>query len=87
MAASPPPEWEPVKRLRWGDETPPTRSEHPYRDTALVFAGFAGLIVLVAVATGGGFVRAVVVAALFWAAATAYGVVTLRRKRRGRELP
>jgi hypothetical protein len=74
------------RRLRWGDE-PPTDppSAHPYRDTAFVYAGFAVLIVVVAVATGGGLVRAVLIAALFWLAATSYGVLGARRRRRERD--
>jgi uncharacterized membrane protein YeiH len=54
--------------------------KRPYRDTALVYLGFAVLIVVIATATGGGLVRALVIAGLFWIAATAYGVVSMRRR-------
>jgi hypothetical protein len=74
-----------MKRLRWGDDRPADPPlEHPYRDTALVYLGFAVVIVVVAVATGGSFVNAVVIAALFWVAATAVSVVNLRRRGRVR---
>jgi hypothetical protein len=68
-----------MRRLRWGDE-PPAVPARPYRDTALVYLGFALVIVVVATATGGGFVRAVIVAALFWIAATGYGWLRWRRR-------
>jgi len=61
-----------VRERRWTPppEPPPKR---PYRDTALVFGGMAGAIVLVAWATGGDVVKAVLVAAAFFVAATAWG--------------
>jgi hypothetical protein len=73
------------RRLRWDadDEQPPP--PHPYRDTALVYAGFAVVIVVVAMLTGGGLLRALVFAGLFWAAATGYGIVSWRRRLRERE--
>ena len=70
-----------MRILRWDPE--PRSQElpkRPYRDTVLVYLGFALLIVVIATATGGGFVRAVVFAGLFWAAASAYGFVTMRRR-------
>jgi hypothetical protein len=70
------------RRLRWDDKRDDPPPRHPYRDTALVYLGFAVVIVLVAVATGGGLVNALVIAALFWAAATSYGILNQRRKRR-----
>jgi len=68
-----------MKRLRW-DLEPRGTPQRPYRDTALVYLGFAVLIVVVATLTGGGFVRAVVVATLFWAAATGYSWLRWRRR-------
>jgi membrane protein implicated in regulation of membrane protease activity len=61
-----------VRRRRWAPppEPPPKR---PYRDTALVFGGMALTIVLVAWATGGDLVQAVLIAAAFFVAATAWG--------------
>ncbi|HEY6017025.1 MAG TPA: hypothetical protein VIU44_16800 [Gaiellaceae bacterium] len=46
----------------------------------LVYLGFAVVIVVIATATGGSFVRAVVIAGLFWTVATAYGLVNMRRR-------
>ena len=59
-------------RRRWAPppEPPPKR---PYRDTALVFGGMALVIVVVAWATGGDLVRAVLIAAAFFVLATAWG--------------
>ena len=60
-----------MKRLRWE----PARRDrpmpkHPYRDTALVYAGLALVIVLLTVVTGGSVVRAIVVALFVYVAAT-----------------
>jgi hypothetical protein len=60
-----------TRRLKWGvPETPPPK--HPYRDTILVYAAFAVVIVLVAWLTGGGIKKAVAVAIFFFAVATAW---------------
>ncbi len=67
------------RRLRWGmQEVAPTK--HPYRDTALVYGVLAVLLVLFAWATGGPVGRAVVIAAVVWAAATLFGVVRWRQR-------
>lgn len=77
-----------MKRLRWEDERPAEPPpKHPYRDTALVYLGFAVVIVGLAWITGGDLTKAVVVAGLFWLAGTSFGVVSWRRKLRRRELP
>ena len=55
---------------------------HPIRDSAIVYAGFAVVIVAVSAATGGSIVRAAVIALLFYVAAMAWAVVTWRRKLR-----
>jgi Flp pilus assembly protein TadB len=74
------------RRLDWDqDRRDRELPEHPYRDTALVYLGFAVLIVVVALATGGGLLRAVVIAGLFWICATGYGMLGQRRRRRARE--
>ena len=61
-----------MRARRWTPppEPPPKR---PYRDTALVFGGMAAAIVLVAWVTGGDLVKAVLIAAAFFVAATAWG--------------
>jgi membrane protein implicated in regulation of membrane protease activity len=60
-----------VKRLRWEaperDRRPP---KHPYRDTALVYGFLAALVVVIALATGGGLARALITAAAVFVAAT-----------------
>ena len=46
-----------TRRLKWGVPEPPP-PKHPYRDTVLVYAGFAIVLVIVAWLTGGGVARA-----------------------------
>ena len=69
------------RRLRW---TVPEGSStrHPYRDTVFVYAGLAVIVVLVALATGGGIARALVVAAVFFAVASSWACYRLRRRAR-----
>jgi hypothetical protein len=70
-----------TRRLNWGvPETPPPK--HPYRDTALVYAGFAIVLVLVAWLTGGGVRRAAAIALLFFVVATAWTSYRFRAKLR-----
>jgi hypothetical protein len=45
---------------------------HPYRDTAILYAVLAGIVVGVTVLTGGDMRRAVVIACLLFVGATAY---------------
>ena len=61
-----------MRRRSWAPPPEP-RPKRPYRDTALVFGGMAIAIVLVAWATGGDLVRAALIAAAFFVAATAWG--------------
>lgn len=70
------------RRLQWGGlpESPPPK--HPYRDTLLVYAGFAVVIVLLAWVTGGGVVRALVIAAVFYVVASAWSITRWRRRMR-----
>jgi Flp pilus assembly protein TadB len=69
------------RRLRWGG---PERSatRHPYRDTAIVYAALAVIVVLVAWLSGGGLVRGLAVAAVFYVAAVAWSFSRLRRRSR-----
>jgi hypothetical protein len=67
------------RRLQWElPETPPPK--HPYRDTLIVYAALAVIIVLVAWATGGKVGWAVIVAAVFFAVASTWNVVRWRGK-------
>ena len=70
-----------MRRLRW---TMPERQtpKHPIRDSAIVYARFAVVVVVVSLATGGSVVRAAVTALLFYVAAMAWAVVSWRRRLR-----
>ena len=69
------------RRLRWGvPEQPPPK--HPYRDTLIIYAVFAVVIVVLAWVTGGGVQRAVVVAILFYVVASAWSVSRWRNRLR-----
>ena len=69
------------RRLQWGvPEQPPPK--HPYRDTLLVYAVFAVLIVVVAWLTGGGVRRAAVIAILFYVVASVWSVSRWRTRLR-----
>jgi len=71
------------RRLRWRPpEAPPPK--HPVRDTLLVYAGLAVVVVLVAWITGGSLRKAVVVAVLFYVAASLWSVWRLRGRQGAR---
>jgi Flp pilus assembly protein TadB len=77
------------RRLRWGPaDSPPLK--HPYRDTLLVYAGLAVVIVVFAAATGGDVGKAVILAVAFFVFASAWSLMQrrrlLRREAREREL-
>ena len=58
------------RRLRWEPPHGGSIPKHPYRDTLIVYAVMAVLVVVIALATGGGLGRALVFAVLFFVAAT-----------------
>ena len=69
----------PPRRLQWQlPQRPPPK--HPYRDTLIVYAGLAVVIVLIAWATGGKVGKAAVVAAVVFVVASAWSVVRWRSK-------
>jgi hypothetical protein len=77
------------KRLRWGLPEPP-RPKHRYRDTLFVYAGVAVFVVLFGWLTGGGFVKAVIVAAILFVVGSVYSLVRwhdLVRKVTGKGRP
>jgi Flp pilus assembly protein TadB len=69
------------RRLKWGVPEQPT-PKHPYRDTLIIYAVFAVLIVVVAWATGGGVGYAVEVAVLFYVVASAWSISRWRKRLR-----
>ena len=72
--------------LHWGPpEQPPPK--HPYRDSLLVYGGMAVVLVVLAWATGGSLVRAVVIAVVVWLAASAWSIVRWRERLRRRAGP
>jgi len=70
-----------MKLLQWPGPEDRNRSKHPYRDTAIVYAGFAAVIVVAAFLTGGDLKRAAVTAVLVYVVATAWSWYHLRRRR------
>jgi uncharacterized membrane protein YhaH (DUF805 family) len=73
-----------VKRLRWDrdDDERGTLPKHPYRDTAIVYAVMALIVIGLTALTGGSVVRSVVIAALVYVVATAWSWLTWRRRLR-----
>ena len=69
------------KRLRW-DAAPRTASAHPYRDSAILYAILAGVVVGVTALTGGNMHAALIVAPLLFVVATAYSWWRWRRRER-----
>jgi len=74
-----------MKRLRWEEARSESVPKHPYRDTALVYAGLAGLVVVLALATGGSITRALVTAGLVYVAATLWSWRIWRNRLREQE--
>jgi Flp pilus assembly protein TadB len=69
------------RRLQWGvPEQPPPK--HPYRDTLIIYAVFAVLIVIVAWLTGGGVARALFVAGVFYVVASSWSLSRWRTRLR-----
>jgi hypothetical protein len=69
------------KRLRW-DGPPPSRPAHPYRDSAVVYALLAGVVVGVTALTGGNVRAALIVAPTLFVVATAYSWWRWRQRER-----
>jgi len=72
-----------VKRLRWDslDRERPV-PKHPYRDTAILYGVLAVLVVVIAWATGGDVVNAVVTAIFVFIVATLWSWRTWRNRLR-----
>jgi Flp pilus assembly protein TadB len=73
-----------VRKLRW--ETPSSNdSKHRVRDTALVYAFFAVLVVVITAVTGGSIVKGVVAGAVVFVAAMIYSWWRWREQLRRQE--
>ena len=69
------------KRLRWEGSPRPTPG-HPYRDSAILYAILAGLVVGVTALTGGNMRTALIIAPLLFVIATAYSWWRWRQRER-----
>jgi membrane protein implicated in regulation of membrane protease activity len=70
-----------ARRLEWGvADAPPT--QHPYRDTLLVYGGLALVIVVLAWATGSPLGKSALIAAVFFAFASIWSVARWRSRLR-----
>jgi 4-amino-4-deoxy-L-arabinose transferase-like glycosyltransferase len=69
------------RKLRW-DGTPRTVPKHPYRDSAIVYAVLAGIVVGVTALTGGNMRAALIIAPLLFAVATGYSWWRWRQRQR-----
>jgi Flp pilus assembly protein TadB len=69
------------KRLRW-EGSPYRTPRHPYRDSAILYAILAGVVVGITALTGGNMRAALVVAPMLFVIATAYSWWRWRRRER-----
>jgi hypothetical protein len=69
------------KKLRW-DGTPRTIPKHPYRDSAILYAVLAGVVVGVTAITGGNMRAALIIAPVLFVVATGYSWWRWRQRER-----
>ena len=69
------------RKLRW-DGTPRTVPKHPYRDSAIIYALLAGIVVGVTALTGGNMRTALIIAPLLFVTATGYSWWRWRQRQR-----
>jgi hypothetical protein len=69
------------RKLRW-DGTPRTTPKHPYRDSAIVYAVLAGIVVGVTALTGGNMRAALIIAPMLFVVATGYSWWRWRKRER-----
>jgi Flp pilus assembly protein TadB len=69
------------RKLRW-DGTPRTIPKHPYRDSAIVYAVLAGVVVGVTALTGGNMRAALIIAPMLFVVATGYSWWRWRKRER-----
>jgi len=72
-------------RRRGGSDDGRPIPDHPYRDTALVYAAMAVVLVILAAATGGDLLRATAAAVIFFALATGWSWWRFRVRIKARE--
>jgi len=69
------------RKLRW-DGTPRTTPKHPYRDSAIVYAVLAVVVVGVTALTGGNMRAALIIAPMLFVVATGYSWWRWRKRER-----
>jgi Flp pilus assembly protein TadB len=69
------------RKLRWGG-TPRTIPKHPYRDSAILYAVLAGVVVGVTALTGGNMRAALIIAPVLFVVATGYSWWRWRQRER-----
>jgi Flp pilus assembly protein TadB len=69
------------RKLRW-DGTPRTIPKHPYRDSAILYAVLAGVVVGVTAVTGGNMRAALIIAPVLFVVATGYSWWRWRQRER-----
>lgn len=69
------------RRLHWGLPEEPA-PKHPYRDTLIVYAALAVVVVLFAWISGGSVLRAIPIALLVFVAASAWSIFRWRQRLR-----
>ena len=69
------------RKLRW-DGTARTMPKHPYRDSAIVYAVLAGVVVGVTALTSGNMRTALIIAPLLFVVATGYSWWRWRQRER-----
>jgi membrane protein implicated in regulation of membrane protease activity len=72
------------RELRW-EASPRTPAAHPYRDSPILYAVLAGVVVGVTALTGGDMRAALILAPVLFVIATAYSWWRLRRRERERQ--
>ena len=72
----------PQRRLRWGSAPPRPIPKHPYRDTLVIYAVLAAVLLGIALLSGTAFSRAIVIAALVFVASSGWSMLSWRRRLR-----
>ena len=73
-----------MRRLRWPSHEASLPS-HPYRDSAIIYACLAAIIVVIGALAGRSLVKVTLLAVAFFVVATAYSWWRVREKQRAQE--